>query len=191
MGQQILQGKIGEGEYIHGKIPFFYMIIRGDTITYFSENSHLFAGQIFLGFIFPLALYNDTDAASDAVRCKSALRHCHVIVIFLLNYNLRLFILTGKPMMDKPIMDTLIAELKVKIIEILNLQDLTPETFDENAPLIGGSLGIDSIDVLEMVVMVEKDYGVVINSQEVGEKIFASLVSLAEYIMENRPGTAV
>lgn len=94
-------------------------------------------------------------------------------------------------MMDKPIMDTLIAELKVKIIDILNLQDLTPETFDENAPLIGGSLGIDSIDVLEMVVMVEKDYGVVINSQEVGEKIFASLVSLAGYIKENRPGTAV
>jgi hypothetical protein len=59
------------------------MIIRGDTITYFSENSHLFAGQIFLGFIFPLALYNGIDAASGTVWCKSALRHCHVIVIFL------------------------------------------------------------------------------------------------------------
>jgi acyl carrier protein len=86
-------------------------------------------------------------------------------------------------------MNTLTAELKVKIIDILNLSDLSPENFDENDRLVGGSLGIDSIDVLEMVVMVEKDYGVVINSQEVGEKIFSSLASLAEYIKENTPGS--
>jgi len=86
-------------------------------------------------------------------------------------------------------MNALTAELKVKIIDILNLSDLSPENFDENDRLVGGSLGIDSIDVLEMVVMVEKDYGVVINSQEVGEKIFSSLASLAEYIKENRPGS--
>jgi len=79
-------------------------------------------------------------------------------------------------------MNNLIAELKVKIIDILNLQDVTPENFDENAQLVGGDLGIDSIDVLEMVVMIEKDYGIVINSQEAGEKIFSSLASLAEYI---------
>jgi acyl carrier protein len=82
-------------------------------------------------------------------------------------------------------MQQLIAELKTKLIEILNLQDVTPETFDENAQLVGGELGIDSIDVLEMVVMVEKDYGIVINNQEVGEKVFASLTSLAAYIKEN------
>ena len=86
-------------------------------------------------------------------------------------------------------MNALTAELKVKIIDILNLSDLSPENFDENDRLVGGALGIDSIDVLEMVVMVEKDYGVVINSQEVGEKIFSSLASLAEYIKENRPGS--
>ncbi len=86
-------------------------------------------------------------------------------------------------------MNALTAELKVKIIDILNLSDLSPENFDENDRLVGGSLGIDSIDVLEMVVMVEKDYGVVINSQEVGEKIFSSLASLAEYIKENTPGS--
>ena len=86
-------------------------------------------------------------------------------------------------------MNTLTEELKVKIIDILNLSDLSPENFDENDRLVGGSLGIDSIDVLEMVVMVEKDYGVVINSQEAGEKIFSSLASLAEYIKENRPGS--
>jgi acyl carrier protein len=82
-------------------------------------------------------------------------------------------------------MQQLIEELKVKLIEILNLQDVTPEKFDENAQLVGGDLGIDSIDVLEMVVMVEKDYGIVINNQEVGEKVFASLASLALYIKEN------
>jgi acyl carrier protein len=82
-------------------------------------------------------------------------------------------------------MQQLIEELKVKLIEILNLQDVTPEKFDENAQLVGGDLGIDSIDVLEMVVMVEKDYGIVINNQEVGEKVFASLASLARYIQEN------
>jgi acyl carrier protein len=85
-------------------------------------------------------------------------------------------------------MNELIAELKSKLIALLNLTDVTPETFDENAQLVGGDLGIDSIDVLEMVVMVEKDYGVVINSQEVGERVFASLTALAGYIQAQRSG---
>jgi acyl carrier protein len=84
-------------------------------------------------------------------------------------------------------MDALIAELKDKLIDILNLTDLTPEDIDENAQLVGGELGIDSIDVLEMVVMIEKDYGVVINSQEVGEQVFATLTSLARHIEANTP----
>jgi len=87
-------------------------------------------------------------------------------------------------------MNTLAEELKVKIIDILNLQDVRPENFDENAQLVGGPLGIDSIDVLEMVVMVEKDYGIVINSQEVGEKVFSSISALAEYIQQNTPSSA-
>lgn len=82
-------------------------------------------------------------------------------------------------------MQQLIEELKVKLIDILNLQDVKPEDFDENAQLVGGELGIDSIDVLEMVVMVEKDYGIIINNQEVGEKVFSSLADLAAYIKEN------
>jgi acyl carrier protein len=82
-------------------------------------------------------------------------------------------------------MSALIEELKVKLIEVLNLADVKPENFDENSQLVGGDLGIDSIDVLEMVVMVEKDYGIIINNQEVGQKIFSSLASLAEYIQEN------
>ena len=90
----------------------------------------------------------------------------------------------------KKIMSELTEELKVKLIEILNLQDITPADFDENAQLVGGELGIDSIDVLEMVVMVEKDYGIIINNQEMGEKIFYSLANLADYIRENSPGAA-
>jgi acyl carrier protein len=82
-------------------------------------------------------------------------------------------------------MQQLIEELKVKLIDILNLQDVTPDTFDEHSQLVGGELGIDSIDVLEMVVMVEKDYGIIINNQEVGEKVFSSLANLAAYIKEN------
>ncbi len=87
-------------------------------------------------------------------------------------------------------MQQLIEELKIKLIDILNLQDVTPEKFDEHAQLVGGELGIDSIDVLEMVVMVEQDYGIIINSQEVGEKVFSTLVDLAEYIKENRTKVA-
>ena len=76
-------------------------------------------------------------------------------------------------------------ELKIKLINILNLSDIKPEDFDENAQLVGGELGIDSIDVLEMVVMVEKDYGIIINSQDVGKKVFSSLTSLTDYIEKN------
>jgi acyl carrier protein len=84
-------------------------------------------------------------------------------------------------------MRELIEELKVKLIDILNLADVSPADFDENGPLVGGELGIDSIDVLEMVVMVGRDYGIVIDNQEVGEKVFASLTSLAQYIQDNAP----
>jgi len=87
-------------------------------------------------------------------------------------------------------MNTLVEELKVKLIDILNLTDLAPEDIDENAQLVGGEHGIDSIDVLEMVVMIEKDYGVKINNKEVGEKVFSTLAALAGYIKEQTDGAA-
>jgi acyl carrier protein len=87
-------------------------------------------------------------------------------------------------------MNTLITELKVKLIALLDLTDLTPDDFDENARLVGGDLGIDSIDLLEIVVMIERDYRVVINNQEIGEKVFTTLTTLAAYIQENMPGEA-
>jgi acyl carrier protein len=84
-------------------------------------------------------------------------------------------------------MDTLLAELKTKLVTILNLTDVQPDDINENDQLVGGELGLDSIDVLEMVVMIEKDYGVTINNKEIGTQVFASLKSLAEYIRANSP----
>ena len=88
-------------------------------------------------------------------------------------------------------MNKLITELKVKIIALLDLADLSPDDFDENALLVGGDLGIDSIDLLELVVMIEKDYGVVINNQEIGKEVFATLSTLADYIQEHMPRETV
>jgi acyl carrier protein len=87
-------------------------------------------------------------------------------------------------------MERLIEELKTKIVEILNLPDVTPADVPVDDRLVGGELGIDSIDVLEMVIMIEKDYGVVINNKELGAKVFATLRTLAGYIMKNSPGLA-
>lgn len=84
-------------------------------------------------------------------------------------------------------MQELINELKVKIIQTLDLIDVSPEDMDDDARLIGGDMGIDSIDVLELVMMIEKDYSVVIDDKELGIKVFASLRALASHIYENRP----
>ncbi|MBF0102864.1 MAG: acyl carrier protein [Desulfobacterales bacterium] len=82
-------------------------------------------------------------------------------------------------------MDKLIDELKLKIIDILNLQDVRPTDIHEDEPLVGGNLRIDSIDILELVIMIEKEYGITINNKEMGKKIFATLRTLAEYIHDN------
>ncbi len=84
-------------------------------------------------------------------------------------------------------MEVLLQELKSKIIEALNLPDITPADFKEDEQLVGGPLGIDSIDVLEMVMMIEKEYGVIIDNKELGQKVFATLKTLAAYIAENSP----
>lgn len=85
-------------------------------------------------------------------------------------------------------MEKLLQELKVKIVDILNLPDVNPDDISDDDQLVGGPLGIDSIDVLEMVIMIEKDYGVTINNKEVGAKVFATLQTLAEHIQANSAG---
>jgi acyl carrier protein len=84
-------------------------------------------------------------------------------------------------------MEKLLKELQVKIVEVLNLIEVQPEDIGADDRLVGGNLGIDSIDVLEMVIMIEKDYGVKIDNRELGVKVFATLGTLAEYIHKNSP----
>ncbi len=84
-------------------------------------------------------------------------------------------------------MNTLLEQLKQKVVETLNLVDVNAEDIDADEQLIGGKLGIDSIDILELVMMIEKDYSVKIDSKELGAKVFASLNALAEHIRQNSP----
>ena len=85
-------------------------------------------------------------------------------------------------------MVNLIDELRVKIIDTLNLEDIVPDDIGEDDQLVGGELGLDSIDALELVMMIEKDYSVRIDNKELGARVFASLRALAEYIQEKSPG---
>jgi acyl carrier protein len=83
-------------------------------------------------------------------------------------------------------LDEMIAELKLKIIATLGLMDIKPEDIKDDGQLVGGDIGIDSIDVLELVMMIEKDYGIKIESKELGAKVFASVRALSLYILEKR-----
>lgn len=76
----------------------------------------------------------------------------------------------------------LIQELKEKIIATFNLEHLTPDQIDPDAPLFVEGLGLDSIDALELAVMLEKNYGVKLADITVGRKVFKSVRTLAEYI---------
>ena len=83
-------------------------------------------------------------------------------------------------------MDTLTEELKKEIIEVLNLEDMTPDDIDENAPLFGEGLGLDSIDALELIVLLEKNYGIKLQNANEGKAIFKSVNVMADYIKEHR-----
>jgi len=83
-------------------------------------------------------------------------------------------------------MEELILKLKKQIIEVLNLEDVKPEDIDENAPLFGEGLGLDSIDALELIVLMEKEYGIKLKDPNQGKDVFKSIVVMAEFITENR-----
>lgn len=80
----------------------------------------------------------------------------------------------------------LVLELKNLIINTLKLEDMTPGDIEDDAPLFGEGLGLDSIDALELVVALEKTYGVFIPDSEVGKKIFRSVNALAEFVKTYR-----
>jgi len=83
-------------------------------------------------------------------------------------------------------MDNFILELKQQIIEVLNLEGMTPEDIDENAPLFGEGLGLDSIDALELIVLMEKNYGIKLEDPKKGKEIFTSIKTMAEYIQTHK-----
>lgn len=83
-------------------------------------------------------------------------------------------------------MDISPTELKTKIIESLKLQDVSPDQIGDDDPLFGTGLGLDSIDALELVVMLEKEYGIVIKDIEEGRPAFKSVNTLAAFINAKR-----
>ena len=83
-------------------------------------------------------------------------------------------------------MDELIEELKASIIEALNLEDLTPADIDADAPLFGKGLGLDSIDALELIVLMERNYGIRLKDAAAGRQVFQSVRVMAEYVMAHR-----
>ena len=85
--------------------------------------------------------------------------------------------------MDK---ETLKSELKLLIIETLRLEDVTPDFIKDEDPLFGEGLGLDSIDALELVVAIEKHYGVLIEDEEVGVEAFASIDALADFVIDKK-----
>jgi len=83
--------------------------------------------------------------------------------------------------------DELIKELRTELVKQLNLEDMLPENFDENTPLFGEGLGLDSIDSLELVVLLDRNYGLKLKDPKEGRTVFYSIRTMAEYIYNNRP----
>ena len=83
-------------------------------------------------------------------------------------------------------MEELTKELKEEIIEELNLEEMTPEDIDENDALFGDGLGLDSIDALELIVLLDKKYGIKLANPAEGKAIFKSIATIADYVSKNR-----
>lgn len=83
-------------------------------------------------------------------------------------------------------MDALKEQLKKQLIAQLRLEDITPEDIDVAAPLFGDGLGLDSIDALEIIVLLEKEYGIKLKDPKQGKEVFQSINSLAAYIEANK-----
>jgi acyl carrier protein len=76
--------------------------------------------------------------------------------------------------------------LKVLLIEGLKLEDKRPDDIDDAAPIFVDGLGLDSIDALELVVLIEEHFHVTIPDEEVGQVAFASIDALADFIAQNQ-----
>lgn len=83
-------------------------------------------------------------------------------------------------------MEELILELKEQIIKALNLEEMTPEDIETDAPLFGEGLELDSIDALELIVLLEKKYGIKLANPAEGKAIFTSVATIADFVSKNR-----
>jgi acyl carrier protein len=83
-------------------------------------------------------------------------------------------------------MDALIDKLKEEIISQLNLEDLKKEDIGDDAPLFGEGLGLDSIDALELIALLDKNYGIKVANPADGKKIFQSVRTMAQFIQDNK-----
>ncbi len=84
--------------------------------------------------------------------------------------------------MSMPDLNHTIASLKHLIVRALNLQDIAPEQIPTDGPLFGQGLGLDSVDALELVVAIEKEFGLRAESHEIGKEAFASVGALARWV---------
>ncbi len=82
--------------------------------------------------------------------------------------------------------EELIATVKQMIIDALRIEGMAPADIDTDAPLFGEGLGLDSIDALQLVVAMEKQFGVVVPDAATGTKVFQSVRTMADYIAEHR-----
>ncbi len=83
-------------------------------------------------------------------------------------------------------MRELLDELKRTIVTELELSDVRPEDIADDATFFQGGLGLVSVDLLFLIAVLDRDYGVLIDSKELGEKVFINLTTLAEYIAQHR-----
>lgn len=83
-------------------------------------------------------------------------------------------------------MEELIQELKKEIIKALNLEEMQPDDIDENDALFGTGLGLDSIDALELIVLLERKYGIKFASPSEGRQVFTSVKAIADFVAQNR-----
>ena len=79
-------------------------------------------------------------------------------------------------------MDKLMSDLKTQIIAQLNLQDVKPEDITDDQPLFIEGLGLDSIDALELIVLLQQNYKIKLSNADEGPKVFHSVRTMAEYI---------
>jgi acyl carrier protein len=77
-------------------------------------------------------------------------------------------------------------QLKTQIISFLNLTPLTAEEIKDDQPLFGDGLGLDSIDSLELIVLLKKEYGINIQDPKEGRKVLVDVNTMVDYIEQNR-----